>query len=145
MVCESHRIFWTKFSTNHKLFMQQKKFTVHPTEFWQATNHSMFCVFVFHPKVSKFGHFFDRTFSIKPPNIQIRSRVADPHKRGIEFKYLSSPFCPTAAEILHQPPSLPPHPPPICLTPIFLQFKGWTLLKLQNSAPPKYSRSKVNG
>ena len=98
---------------------------------------TVFCVFVFHPKVSKFGHFFDRTFSIKPPNIQIRSRVADPHKRGIEFKYLSSPFCPTAAEILHQPPSLPPHPPPICLTPIFLQFKGWTLPKLQNSAPPK--------
>ena len=54
-------------------------------------------------------------------------------KEELNLNIFHPPFCPTAAEILHQPPSLPPHPPPICLTPIFLQFKGWTLPKLQNS------------
>ena len=55
-------------------------------------------------------------------------------KEELNLNIFHPPFCPTAAEILHQPPSLPPHPPPICLTPIFLQFKGWTLSKLRNWA-----------
>ena len=52
-------------------------------------------------------------------------------KEELNLNIFHPPFCPTAAEILHEPPSfLPPHPPPICLTPIFLQFKGLGFTKI---------------
>ena len=121
----------------HKLCSRRRLLQkVHNASGWNLTSHKPQYFFVFSCFTKKWANSVTFLIGRFPLNRQIFKLDHEWRiliKEELNLNIFHPPFCPTAAEILHQPPSLPPHPPPICLTPIFLQFKGWTLPKLQNS------------